>query len=134
MAKHHFLYPRIDAKQTSRAFVDLRSFLKVVFHNELHEEIAEAIIEFLVKNKQGYLMKQIIPFVQQTKKISHNKSNKGKKTIVSKDTIGKVFKAMWKSGLLNKKYRYDPVQLSKTFSLRLRDLADYWQNYVEQYG
>lgn len=81
-------------------------------------------------------MTEIIPYVQETKKITHNKFNKEKEEekIFSKDTIGKVWKAIWKSGLLSKKFRYEPVRLSKTFSLRVRDLADYWENYVEQYS
>ena len=49
-------------------------------------------------------------------------------------TIAKVFKQMWKSGLTTKNQRYFPVELSTIFSRRLRDLADYWESYVEKYG
>jgi hypothetical protein len=130
------VYLYVDAKQTSKKFVDLDTFLRVLFHNELHEQIARAIIEYLIQHKKAYLMAEIIPYIQREKKIKieHHKLGKEEEMIVSKDTVGKVWKAMWKSGLLNKKYRYEPVQLSKIFSFRLRELADYWENYVTQYS
>jgi len=129
--KQHFLYPKIVAKK--QTFVDLRTFLRTVLHNELHERIAQAIIEYLAEHGEAYL-RDLIPFIREKKQTRHNKAKDNREVVVSKDTIAKVFKSTWKSGLTSKKMRYDPVKLSKTFCLRLRDLADYWQNYVEQYN
>jgi len=142
---HHYIRPLIDKNNTSRAFVDLHSFLKVIFpNNELHQRIAHNIIEYLKKHGQAYLMTQIIPYIREEVKLTHDKitnpkgpygtGNNNTEKIVSKDTIAKVFKAMWKSGLTSKPFRHSPVELSKVFSARLRDLADYWESYVEKYG
>jgi len=37
---------------------------------------------------------------------------------------------MLKSGMLEKRYRNDPTYISRQFSNRLRDLAQYWDNYL----
>ena len=128
----------VNKENTYKSLVDLDSFLKIVFpNNELHQEIAKAIIEYLVEHKQAYLMTELIPYIREVKKIKHDKVTYPKEieeTIVSKDTIAKVFKMMWRSGLISKPYRYYPVKLSKVFSSRLRDLADYWERYVDKYG
>ncbi len=44
--------------------------------------------------------------------------------------IRAIYKAMLRSGLLEKKYRNDPTRLSVQFANRLRDLASYWDNYL----
>jgi DNA-binding HxlR family transcriptional regulator len=49
---------------------------------------------------------------------------------VSSQTLSDTYKAMLRSGLLEKKYRNDPTYLSVQFSRRLRDIADYWENYL----
>jgi hypothetical protein len=41
---------------------------------------------------------------------------------------------MLRSGLLEKKYRNYPTRLSRQFSSRLRDIADYWENYLDAKG
>ncbi|MCW3985152.1 MAG: hypothetical protein NWE91_01915 [Candidatus Bathyarchaeota archaeon] len=142
---HHYVRPLIDRKNTNRIFVDLNSFLRVVFpNNELHQRIALNILEYLSHHKSAYLLRDVIPFIQTETRLTHTKitNPKGPKgtgkdervKIVSKDTIAKVFKMMWKSGLTAKPYRYSPISMSKTFASRLRNLAEYWENYVEQYG
>ncbi len=79
--------------------------------------MAKAIIEgFIESNKPLYLrdLRRIV-------------SNRIK---VSSQTLSDTYKAMLKSGLLEKKYRNDPTQLSLQFSNRLKDVADYWENYL----
>ena len=49
---------------------------------------------------------------------------------VSAQTLSDTYKAMVRSGLLEKKYRNDPTRLSQQFSNRLRDIAQYWDNYL----
>jgi len=49
---------------------------------------------------------------------------------VSTQTLSDTYKAMVRSGMLEKKYRNDPTNISRQFSGRLRDLAQYWENYL----
>ena len=137
--KQHYIYPRIDRNISSSRLVDLNSFLEITFpNNTLHQDIASAIIEYLIINKEGYLIKDIIPYIKDKKKITHTKLSHNPKgvgeVIVSKDTIGKIFKSMWQSGLINRQRRYAPVSLSNIFSIKLRDLSNYWENYIKKYG
>jgi len=44
--------------------------------------------------------------------------------------LSDTYKAMLKSGMLEKRYRNDPTYISRQFSNRLRDLAQYWDNYL----
>ena len=141
--------PQIDKRLTSKNLVDFDIFLNNVFpKNKLHREIASAIVEYLIEHDGGYLMYEIVPYIQKVKKITHtrnpNPTGTGSRyvkdqriiapnveTIVSKDTIGKVWKSMWRSGLIGKGRRSDKAKLSKVFAERLRDLADYWENYMK---
>lgn len=113
-----WIFPKIDRKLTSKQIVDLDTFCQIIFPHSIKKQgVAKAIIEgFIESNKPLYLrdLRRIV-------------SNRIK---VSAQTLSDTYKAMLKSGLLEKKYRNDPTQLSLQFSNRLKDVADYWENYL----
>lgn len=113
-----WVFPKIDRRLTSKKIVDLDTFCQIIFpHSVKKQGVAKAIIDaFVEANRPLYLrdLKRII-------------SGKLK---VSSQTLSDTYKAMVRSGLLEKKYRNDPTYLSVQFSRRLRDIADYWENYL----
>jgi len=113
-----WVFPRIDRKLTSKQIVDLDIFCQIIFPHSIKKQgVAKAIIEaFIEFNRPLYLrdLRRIIP----------------DKIKVSLQTLSDTYKAMLRSGLLEKKYRNDPTRLSIQFSNRLKDIGEYWENYL----
>jgi len=98
--------------------VDLDTFCQIIFpHSVKRRGVARAIIEAFVENKKPMYLREL-----QYKILERIK--------VSSQTLSDTYKAMLKSGMLEKKYRNDPTYISRQFSNRLRDLAQYWDNYL----
>jgi predicted DNA-binding transcriptional regulator len=98
--------------------VDLDTFCQTLFpHSVKKQGVAKAIIEILVQEKKSMYLRELQYRVFERIK-------------VSTQTLSDTYKAMLRSGLLEKKYRNDPTRLSRQFSNRLRDLAQYWENYL----
>lgn len=117
-----WVFPKIDKKVTGKQIVDLDVFCKIIFpHSIKKQEVSKAIIEALVEAKRPMYLKEL------SKKVLE-------KVKVSAQTLSDTYKAMLKSGLLEKKYRNDPTQLSKQFSNRLKEIAQYWENYLAAKG
>lgn len=113
-----WVFPKIDKHSTLNQIVDLDSFCLILFPHSIKKQgVAEAIIQILVEEKRPmYLMDLHHKVVERIK--------------VSAQTLSDTYKAMLRSGLLEKKYRNEPTKLSVQFSNRLRDLASYWDNYL----
>jgi predicted transcriptional regulator len=113
-----WVFPRIDRKLTSKQIVDLDIFCQIIFPHSIKKQgVAKAIIEaFIEFNRPLYLrdLRRIMP----------------DKIKVSLQTLSDTYKAMLRSGLLEKKYRNDPTRLSIQFSNRLKDIGEYWENYL----
>jgi DNA-binding HxlR family transcriptional regulator len=117
-----WVFPKIDKKVTAKHIVDLDVFCKIIFpHSIKKQEVSKAIIEVLVEVKRPMYLKEL------SRKVLD-------KVKVSAQTLSDTYKAMLKSGLLEKKYRNEPTQLSKQFSNRLKEIAQYWENYLEAKG
>jgi DNA-binding HxlR family transcriptional regulator len=117
-----WIFPKIDKKFTGKHIVDLNSFCQIIFpHSIKKQEVSKAIIEILVEAKRPMYLKELSRKVLERIK-------------VSAQTLSDTYKAMLKSGLLEKKYRNEPTQLSKQFSSRLKEIAQYWENYLEAKG
>ncbi len=113
-----WVFPKIDKHSTLNQIVDLDIFCTILFPHSIKKQgVAKAIIQILVEEKRAmYLMD-----------LQHKVSERIK---VSAQTLSDTYKAMLRSGLLEKKYRNEPTKLSVQFSNRLRDLASYWDNYL----
>lgn len=113
-----WVFPRIDRHASLGQIVDLDVFCSIIFpHSVKKQGVARTIIETLVVEKRPmYLME-----------LRHRVLGKVK---VSAQTLSDTYKAMLRSGLIEKKYRNEPSRLSRQFSNRLRDLAQYWDNYL----
>lgn len=113
-----WVFPKIDAKMTGQRIVDLETFCGILFPHSLKKQgVAKAIIEaFALKRKPMYL-RELQPEV--LKHIS-----------VSAQTLSDTYKAMVRSGLLEKRYRNDPTYVSRQFGNRLRELAQYWESFM----
>jgi len=113
-----WLFPRIDRKMSADQIVDLDTFCQTIFpHSIKRRGVAKAIIEAFVENKKPMYLREL-----QYKVLDRIK--------VSSQTLSDTYKAMLKSGMLEKRYRNDPTYVSRQFSNRLRDLAQYWDNYL----
>ena len=113
-----WVFPKIDKHSTLNQIVDLDIFCTILFPHSIKKQgVAKAIIQILVEEKKAmYLMD-----------LQHRVLERIK---VSAQTLSDTYKAMLRSGLLEKKYRNEPTKLSVQFSNRLRDLACYWDNYL----
>jgi hypothetical protein len=113
-----WVFPKIDKHSTLNQIVDLDIFCTILFPHSIKKQgVAKAIIQILVEEKKPmYLMDLHHRILQRIK--------------VSAQTLSDTYKAMLRSGLLEKKYRNEPTKLSVQFSNRLRDLASYWDNYL----
>jgi hypothetical protein len=113
-----WIFPKIDKHSTLNQIVDLEVFCTILFpHSVKKQGVSKAIIQILVEEKRPmYLMD-----------LQHRVLERIK---VSAQTLSDTYKAMLRSGLLEKKYRNDPTKLSVQFANRLRDLASYWDNYL----
>lgn len=98
--------------------MDLDVFCGILFpHSVKKQGVAKAIVEVLVEEKRPMYLREI-----QYKVLERIK--------ISAQTLSDTYKAMVRSGLLEKKYRNEPTQLSRQFTNRLRDIAQYWENYL----
>jgi len=113
-----WVFPKIDKHSTLNQIVDLDSFCAILFpHSVKKQGVAKAIIQILVEEKRPMYLRDL-----------HHKVLERIK--VSAQTLSDTYKAMLRSGLLEKKYRNEPTKLSVQFANRLRDLASYWDNYL----
>jgi hypothetical protein len=113
-----WIFPKIDKHSTLNQIVDLDVFCSILFpHSVKKQGVSKAIIQILVEEKRPMYLMDLQHRVLQSIK-------------VSAQTLSDTYKAMLRSGLLEKKYRNDPTKLSVQFANRLRDLASYWDNYL----
>ena len=113
-----WIFPKIDRHSTLNQIVDLDVFCAILFPHSLKKQgVAKSIIQILVEEKRPmYLMDLYHKVLGRIR--------------VSAQTMSDTYKAMLRSGLLEKKYRNEPTRLSPQFANRLRDLASYWDNYL----
>ncbi|MEM2863872.1 MAG: hypothetical protein QXR65_01215 [Candidatus Bathyarchaeia archaeon] len=117
-----WIFPRIDRKLTGKRIVDLDTFCRIIFpHSVKKQEVSREIIRLMVEENKPMYLREIRARVLERVK-------------VSSQTLSDTYKAMLRSGLLEKKYRNYPTRLSRQFSSRLRDIADYWENYLDAKG
>lgn len=113
-----WVFPRIDRQATLGKIVDLDTFCQILFsHSVKKQGVAKAIIEAFADEKKPMFLRELQHRVL-------------KRIKVSTQTLSDTYKAMVRSGMLEKKYRNDPTYVSRQFSGRLRDLAEYWENYL----
>jgi len=113
-----WIFPKIDKHSTLNQIVDLDSFCSILFPHSIKKQgVAKAIILILVEEKRPMYLRDLHFKVLERIK-------------VSAQTLSDTYKAMLRSGLLEKKYRNEPTKLSVQFANRLRDLASYWDNYL----
>jgi hypothetical protein len=114
-----WIFPKIDRKLTGKRIVDLDIFCRIIFpHSVKKQEVAKIIINIMLEeNRPMYLRELRVKVLKRVK--------------VSIQTLSDTYKAMVRSGLLEKKYRNYPTKLSRQFSNRMRDIADYWENYLD---
>jgi hypothetical protein len=113
-----WIFPKIDKHSTINQIVDLDVFCAILFsHSVKKQAVAKAIIQIIVDAKRPMYLRDLHHRVLERVK-------------VSAQTLSDTYKAMLRSGLLEKKYRNDPTNLSVQFANRLRDLASYWDNYL----
>jgi hypothetical protein len=113
-----WVFPKIDRHSTLNQIVDLDSFCTILFpHSVKKQGVAKAIIQILVEEKRPMYLRDLHFKVLERMKISAQ-------------TLSDTYKAMLRSGLLEKKYRNEPTRLSTQFANRLRDIASYWDNYL----
>ena len=114
-----WIFPKIDRKLTGKRIVDLDTFCRIIFpHSIKKQEVSKTIIQIMVEEDRPMYLREI-------------KFKVLEKVKVSSQTLSDTYKAMVRSGLLEKKYRNYPTKLSRQFSNRLRDVADYWENYLD---
>jgi hypothetical protein len=113
-----WVFPKIDKHSTLNQIVDLDSFCTILFPHSIKKQgVAKAIIQILVEEKRPMYLRDLhFKVIERIK--------------VSAQTLSDTYKAMLRSGLLEKKYRNEPTKLSVQFANRLRDLASYWDNYL----
>jgi len=113
-----WVFPKIDKHSTLNQIVDLDVFFALLFpHSVKKQAVAKAIVQIMVEEKRSMYLRDLhFKILERTK--------------VSAQTLSDTYKAMLRSGLLEKKYRNDPTNLSLQFANRLRDLATYWENYL----
>ena len=113
-----WIFPKIDKHSTINQIVDLDVFCNILFpHSIKKQAVAKSIIQIIIEEKRPMYLRDLHHKVLQRIK-------------VSAQTLSDTYKAMLRSGLLEKKYRNDPTNLSVQFANRLRDLASYWENYL----
>lgn len=113
-----WVFPKIDKHSTLNQIVDLDIFCTILFpHSVKKQGVAKAIIQILVEEKRSMYLRDLHHRVLERIK-------------VSAQTLSDTYKAMLRSGLLEKRYRNQPTKLSAQFANRLRDLASYWDNYL----
>jgi hypothetical protein len=113
-----WVFPKIDKHSTLNQIVDLDIFCSILFPHSIKKQgVAKSIIQILVDEKRPLYLRDLHYKVLERIK-------------VSAQTLSDTYKAMLRSGLLEKKYRNEPTKLSVQFANRLRDLASYWDNYL----
>jgi len=113
-----WVFPKVDRHLTLNQMVDLDSFCNIIFPHSIKKQgVAKAIIQILVEEKRPMYLRDLhFRVVERIK--------------VSAQTMSDTYKAMLRSGLLEKKYRNEPTKLSVQFANRLKDIASYWENYL----
>lgn len=116
-----WVFLKVDKKKTR--IVDLDDFCAMLFPNSLvKQKVAKILVElFVEKKKPLYLQREMVPVI--TAKIK-----------VSNQTISDTYKAMFRAGLLTKRFRNDPTSISTEFSNRLHTAAEYWTDYLKAKG
>ena len=115
-----WVFLKVDKKKTR--IVDLDDFCALLFPNSIRKrQVARAIIELFVERKRPLYLREMIPAINQ-------------KSPASNQTISDTYKAMFRAGLLTKRYRNDPTSISTEFSNRLQTIAEYWVDYLKAKG
>lgn len=115
-----WVFLKVDKKKTR--IVDLDDFCALLFPNSLiKQKVARAVIELYVERKKSLYLREMVPAINQ-------------KIRASNQTISDTYKAMFRAGLLTKRYRNDPTSISTEFSGRLQMVAEYWIEYLKAKG
>lgn len=113
-------------KRNMPKIVDLETFCQILFEKQQEQRIARIILEKTAKNGKAFLVKN----PEGNKSIMDIVKEEISPTI-SPNIVSRVWKTLRQSGLLYKPKKSAPVKLSKHFSKLLRQVADYWEDYVE---
>jgi hypothetical protein len=116
--KHDWVFVQIDRDRTD--FVDLDAYAKALFHSLPRQEAFVAVVKLFAEKRKALYLKDVI-YAE-------------KRPIVSNTTLNSVWKSMLRSGVIYKKNRQDPAQLSTQFAERLKDAARYWENFLATAG
>jgi len=115
-----WVFLKVDKKKTK--IVDLDDFCVMLFPNSLiKQKVAKILVELFVEKKKPLYLREMVPAI--TAKIK-----------VSNQTISDTYKAMFRAGLLTKRFRNDPTSISTEFSNRLHTIAEYWTDYLKAKG
>lgn len=119
--KRVWVFLKVDKKKTR--IVDLDDFCALLFpHSLIKQKVAKILVELFVERKRPlYLLREMVPAITQKLKVSNQ-------------TISDTYKAMFRAGLLTKRYRNDPTSISTEFSNRLQTIAEYWTDYLKAKG
>ena len=112
-----WVFLKVDKKKTR--IVDLDDFCALLFPHSLRKQkVARILVELFVERKRPLYLREMVPAVKQKLKVSNQ-------------TISDTYKAMFRAGLLTKRYRNDPTSISTEFSNRLQTVAGYWIDYLK---
>jgi methyltransferase-like protein len=109
------------ADRTRTDYVDLADYAETVFsHSQSRQSAFVAIVQVFAEKRKPLYLRDVTYAVK-------------KKVAVSNTTLNSVWKSMLRSGMLQKKHRQDPAQLSVQFAERLKDGASYWENMLAMF-
>ena len=115
-----WVFVKVDKKKTR--IVDLDDFCALLFsHSLIKQKVARILVELFVELKRPLYLREMVPAITQRLKVSNQ-------------TISDTYKAMFRAGLLTKRYRNDPTSISTEFSNRLQTVAEYWIDYLKAKG
>ena len=115
-----WVFVKVDKKKTR--IVDLDDFCAILFpHSLIKQKVARILVELFVERKKPLYLREMVPAITQKLKVSNQ-------------TISDTYKAMFRAGLLTKRYRNDPTSISTEFSNRLQTVAEYWTDYLKAKG
>jgi len=115
-----WVFVKVDKKKTR--IVDLDDFCALLFsHSLIKQKVARILVELFVELKRPLYLREMVPAITQRLKVSNQ-------------TISDTYKAMFRAGLLTKRYRNDPTSISTEFSNRLQTVAEYWTDYLKAKG
>ena len=110
---------RVLIDKRSPPIVDLNVFARLLFKTQRQQEIACLILEYVSKKKEAYLMRDVVPYI-------NDKLNS-----VSPNTLSAVWLKLIRGGLLTRRFRYDPVKLDDKFIEVMQNLINYWNSYLQ---